>query len=127
MTTTLAQKLQIKPGKNMLVINAPEGMFGRLNVELAENSPTLALEGSADAVLLFVKDLAETRQWMHRAIQSVIPNGLLWIAYPKGSSGIKTDIHRDHLAAALAPTGWHPVRLIALDETWSVMRFKPEG
>jgi hypothetical protein len=50
---------------------------------------------------------------------------LLWVAYPKGSSGVKTDVNRDRLWQALEPTGWRPVRQVALDETWSAMRFRP--
>jgi hypothetical protein len=47
------------------------------------------------------------------------------IAYPKGTSGVKTDLNRDRLAKAVAPTGWRAVRLVALDEIWSAMRFRP--
>ena len=38
---------------------------------------------------------------------------------------MKTDVNRDKLSATLAPMGWESVRLIALDETWSAMRFRP--
>jgi hypothetical protein len=48
----------------------------------------------------------------------------VWIAYPKGASKIKTDVNRDSLWQTLEPLGWAGVRLMALDETWSVMRFK---
>ena len=50
---------------------------------------------------------------------------MLWIAYAKGTSKVKTDVNRDRLWAAVQPIGWQPVRQIALDEVWSAMRFKP--
>ncbi len=53
-------------------------------------------------------------------------DGLVWIAYPKGTSKVKADVNRDSLWEAVKATGWRPVRLIALDEVWSVMRFRPE-
>lgn len=50
---------------------------------------------------------------------------MLWLAYAKGSSKVKTDVNRDKLWAAVLPLGWQPVRQIALDEVWSALRFKP--
>ena len=58
-------------------------------------------------------------------MRSVRPGGPLWIAYPKGTSGVKTDVNRDRLWEALRPTGWRPIRQVALDEVWSAMRFRP--
>lgn len=55
------------------------------------------------------------------------PDSLLWIAYPKGSSQIKTDVNRDTLWKTIEPTGWRPVRQIVLDEVWSAMRFRPSS
>jgi hypothetical protein len=53
------------------------------------------------------------------------PDGLLWVAYPKGGAKIKTDVNRDRLWDALTGTGWRPVRQVALDDVWSAMRFRP--
>jgi len=50
---------------------------------------------------------------------------LLWIAYPKQSSGIKTDVNRDILWQLSLQTGLRPVTQIAIDETWSALRFRP--
>ena len=79
------------------------------------------------ALLLFVNTLEEARKLAPEAIRSAAENGLLWIAYPKGGSGMKTDVNRDRLWKALAGTGWRPVRQVALDDTWSAMRFRPEA
>jgi hypothetical protein len=50
---------------------------------------------------------------------------VLWFAYPKISSGIKTDINRDNGWGVLQKRKFEPVTQIAIDETWSALRFKP--
>lgn len=125
MATTLAVKLQLKPGQWILVRNAPSGYFGRLVVELPQAS--LVLEQS-DALLLFVGSLAEVAEFTPGAIQTVGQAGCLWIAYPKGGSGVKADVNRDRLAATVVQaTGWRAVRQVAIDAVWSALRFRPEA
>ena len=76
-------------------------------------------------MLLFVNSLAETEKLTLKAGSLVEPGGMLWIAYAKGTSKVKTDVNRDKLWAAVQPIGWQPIRQIALDEVWSALRFKP--
>jgi len=124
MPTTLAQKLQIKSGK-LIVLNAPKGYAEVLTTELNHLTVSTRASGQAEAVLLFVNSLAEVAERTPKAIKAVKPDGMLWIAYAKGTSKVKTDVNRDKLWAAVQPIGWQPVRQIALDDVWSAMRFKP--
>jgi hypothetical protein len=123
---TLAQKLQLKPGQVMALINTPAG-YSNILVQALPDNPL----GTADtarptqALLLFVNNLDEARRLAPEAIQQIDPDGQFWIAYPKGTSKIKTDANRDTLWEALTFTGWRPVRQVALDETWSAMRYRP--
>jgi hypothetical protein len=126
MTASLQQKLQLKPGQAVVILNAPPGCPDKLMSELKENVVFTAARVNAQAVILFVNSLAEAKGLAPGAIQMVKTDGLVWIAYPKGSSKVKTDVNRDSLWEAVKVTGWRPVRLIALDEVWSVMRFRPE-
>ena len=80
--------------------------------------------GSATAVLLLVLSLAEAHALASHAIRTLQPDWLLWVAYAKGSAEAKTDLNRDRLNAAPEPTGWRAVRLAALDDVWSAMRFR---
>jgi hypothetical protein len=125
MATSLADKLQIKAGQGMVVLNAPEGYLAKLAAELEGVSVAAQPAGPSDALLLFVNSLAEAAQWFPEAIRAVKVDGLLWIAYPKGTSKVKTDVNRDRLWEATKPTGWRPVRQVALDDVWSAMRFRP--
>jgi hypothetical protein len=124
MPTTLAQKLQIKSGK-LVVINAPKGYADHLAKELKDLTISTRAAGQAEAVLLFVNSLAETEKLTPKACQLVKPGGMLWIAYAKGTSKVKTDVNREKLWPVVESLGWQPVRQIALDEVWSAMRFKP--
>jgi hypothetical protein len=124
MVATLAQKLQIKSGK-LIVLNAPQGYAERLTTELKHLAVSTRATGQAEAVLLFVNSLAEVEKLAPKAIKAVKPDGRLWMAYAKGSSKVKTDVNRDILWAAMLPLGWQPIRMIALDEVWSALRFKP--
>src|SRR5512143_343573 len=124
MPASLAQKLQIKSGK-LIVINAPKGYTEQLTKELKDLTVSARASGQAEAVLLFVHSLAEATERAPKAGQLVKPGGMLWIAYAKGTSKVKTDVNRDRLWAAIQPLGWQPIRQIALDEVWSAMRFKP--
>jgi hypothetical protein len=126
MPALLQQKLQLKSGQTVVIINPPQNYLDILMAELKENVISTETRVNAEALILFVNSLAEAKDLASSAIQAVKPDGLLlWIAYPKGTSKVKTDVNRDSLWEALKPTGWRPVWLIALDEVWSVMRFRP--
>jgi hypothetical protein len=118
------QKLQIKSGK-LIVLNAPKGYAEHLAKELKDLTVSARAAGQAEAVLLFVNSLAEVAERTPKAGKLVKPGGMLWIAYAKGASKVKTDVNRDRLWEAVLPLGWQPIRQIALDEVWSALRFKP--
>jgi hypothetical protein len=126
MAATLAQKLQIKSGK-LIVLNAPPGYAERLTKELSHLTLSTRAAGQAEAVLLFVNSLAEVEKLSPKAVKAVKPDGMLWLAYAKGTSKVKTDVNRDKLWAMMKPSGWQAIRMIALDEVWSLMRFKQEA
>ena len=121
---TLASKLQIKAAQ-LAVLNPPEGYLPQLQAALAGPELVTAPAVPAEAALVFVHNLAELAAWVPQAIAAVRRDGLLWVAYPKGASGVKTDVNRDRLWEAVLSLGWRPVRQIALDEVWSALRFRP--
>src|SRR5947208_17042473 len=98
----LAKKLGVKPGYKLLIMNAPEGYMGLLGprpdgAEVQDGLPAGA-EGTFDLVQVFSHNRADVER---QAAEALRPGGLLWFCYPKGSSGVKTDITRD--------TGWESV------------------
>ena len=127
MATTLQQKLQLKTGQAVVILSPAPGYVEKLRAELKDNLLSIEVKPNSEAVVVFVNSLAEARELVPGGIRAVKRDGLLWVAYPKGSSKVKTDVNRDSLWEAVKVTGWRPVRLIALDEVWSVMRLRPEG
>jgi hypothetical protein len=106
MPASLQQKLQLKPGQSVVILNPPPGYLDRLMAELKDNVLSTEAMVNAEAVILFVNSLAEAKDLAPNAIRAVKPDGLLWIAYPKGSLKVKADVNRDSLWEAVKVTGW---------------------
>jgi hypothetical protein len=124
--SALAKKLQIKPGMKVALVNAPAEAAAALR-PLPEGA-SVSGGTSADAVIAFAQDDAELRKIAPQAVKAVRTEGLLWLAYPKGSGKLKTDLNRDVLRETAAERyGLEGVSLVAVDETWSAMRFRPRG
>jgi len=123
----MAQKLQLKSGQRLVLLNTPPDYAAQLDAVLPDAVATDTAAGATDAALLFVNQRADVERMMPEAVAAVKPGGLLWIAYPKGGAKAGTDLNRDRLWQAVQPSGWRPVRQIALDEAWSAMRFKAPG
>src|SRR5262249_11220124 len=124
---SLAQKLRIQAGNRVLVLLAPEGFADTLaplpdGVQL-ETDP----KGRFDVVHLFARDSAELERRLRTAIDAVREGGILWIAWPNRSANVATVLSRDTLWALVQPLGWGPVASIAIDTTWSALRFKPDA
>jgi hypothetical protein len=117
---TLSGKLQIKPGHTLVVLSPPDDVELRLDQASAEPS-------AADAVLVFVRSAADLdTEEVAQVLEAARQDRLAWVAYPKGKQ-LGTDLDRDSLAALLTARGVRPVRQIALDDTWSALRFRPVG
>src|SRR5262249_3529280 len=118
---TLARKLLVKPGYRLAVVNPPPGY----SLEGLPEGAQLAEGDGLDFVQLFVKDSAELERLGPPTFQRVKPDGLLWVCYPKGGKKAGTDLHRDILWEKMSAYGLTGVSLVAVDDTWSAMRFRP--
>ncbi len=115
MDKAIETKLFITEAKRVAVINAPPvlGRFER------------GKDGPIDVLLVFVRSKDDILMSVDQVISTLAPKGVLWFAYPMKSSGIKTDISRDSGWAPLAKNKFVPVTQVAINETWSALRFKP--
>jgi hypothetical protein len=118
-TKTVAEKLQIKPHTTLwcshpdrvaLVGPLPEGV---------RTSPT---PHEATAAIVFADSAAAVREILTEHEDRLADPALLWVLYPKGN---KADINRDSLWPILAEYGLRPISQIAVDPTWSALRFRP--
>jgi hypothetical protein len=112
-------KLQIKPGQTLAALAGD----GEVPPFAPPGNPP-ADPGEADAVVAFARNKAELDSVAAPAIEAARQDKLAWIAYPKAGK-LGTDLNRDVLAALLTARGVQPVRQVAIDETWSALRFRP--
>jgi hypothetical protein len=122
----IAKKLLLKPGHRAAVVNAPEGYIEQLKPIPEGASLAEKLGTKLDFVQVFARDAAELEQLSREAIRSVKVSGMLWVCYPKGGAKAGTDLNRDILWNLMGKHGRVGVSLIAIDDTWSAMRFRPE-
>ena len=115
---TLAQKLQIRPGRTVALLRAPDRHRPLLGA-IAE------AKAGADVVLLYSRSRAQLERDAGMAIAALNEGGVLWICYPKLSARTPSDMSREACRDAMAGRGWSRVTQIAIDDTWSALRFRP--
>ncbi|HEY4198898.1 MAG TPA: YdeI/OmpD-associated family protein [Mucilaginibacter sp.] len=123
----LAKKLQVKPGKCWLLFNAPANYLSLL--EPLPEGATVAYEAkdSFDGVQLFVKNSTELAAGLKVVVPVLQPDTILWIIYPKKSSDIETDLEMMSSWDEPAKYGLNGVAAVAVNETWTALRFRPQG
>jgi hypothetical protein len=120
----LAQKLRIKPGQSLLLLNAPS-TFVQMLGELADNKiETENVSGKAGYLHLFVKNSTELEHWFPIALHSFSEDTVFWISYPKQTAKFKTDLNRDKGWEHIFNAGYRPVSAVAIDEDWTALRFR---
>lgn len=124
--STLLKKLNFKDQKSILVLNAPvaypETMIDFDSYLEVKNE--LRSE-PVEFALTFCARLEEIEKFAPAIDKDLVEDGLLWFAYPKGSSKkYKCEFNRDNGWGALGKLGYEPVRQIAIDEDWSALRFR---
>ena len=120
MAKPLAEKLLIKPGTGVFLANAPTSALTLVPPDATWGSdPALA-----DVLIVFARSQAELAEHAPSALAGYRDGAALWFVYPKKSSGIAADLSRDVGWTPLENADFLPVTLVALDETWSALRFR---
>jgi hypothetical protein len=116
------RKLGFKPGQNVVYVNAPEG-FNDLLREFPEGvSVRRTLRGPLDLVVCFVTERRDLERRLPALRRAIAPDGMLWIAWPKRSSGVASDMTEDVVRDVALPTGLVDNKVCAIDDTWSGLR-----
>jgi hypothetical protein len=117
--TPLQRKLRIREGTQIVALGAPAGYGKTLGKLPAGCSIATKLSKGCAFVHLFVKSSAELARTLPKVLAALAPGGLLWISYPKQSSGIETDLTRDHGWEALEKVPLRWLAMISFDASWS--------
>ena len=120
----LRNKLRILTEQTRVVLHCPPAL-APLWENLAVDDGSRPDAEPYDFVLVFVKSQAELAQVLPRLKNLGKADCLFWVAYPKKSGAIQSDLHRDWFWTALDSLNLRPVTQIALDDTWSALRFRP--
>ena len=119
--TPLPQKLGIREGDVVCVIDDP-GNARELITPLPPGATFGATPQEAQIVVLFVTERRALAEQIETMGQAVFPNRSLWIAWPKRSSGVDTDMTEDVVREVALPLGLVDNKVCAIDATWSGLR-----
>jgi hypothetical protein len=120
--TPLAKKLGIKEGARVAFVEAPDG-FGETVAPLPAGVEVLETpEPGLDVVVFFTTDRVALERRIADLEAAIAPAGGLWVAWPKRSSGVETDMTEDVVRDVGLPRGLVDNKVCAIDETWSGLR-----
>jgi hypothetical protein len=121
--TPLAKKLGIKEDFRLLFVNAPDGF----QKELGELPPgvEIATRGnkSFNLIILFVDSERVLKKEFTKLAGKIVRNGMIWVAWPKKSSGVATDLTFDNVQQIGLRAGLVDVKICAVNEIWSGLKF----
>jgi hypothetical protein len=123
----LLEKLNYKGNSRIAVLNADENFSASLSKELNE----VTIDRDIDPrfpynfIMIFVRNQVEVEAFTPIALHNLLCDGILWFCYPKKTSKkFSSDIDRDHGWKTLNDVGFHGIRLVAVDNDWSALRFR---
>lgn len=91
---------------------------------LVAGFPAAPADGPVTQALLFVRTAAALQEAFEALVPRLAPDARVWIAHPKKSSGIATDLARDEGWEAVFAAGYHPVTQVAVDGDWAALRVR---
>ena len=120
--TPLTQKLGIKAGTTVVLINPPDNYRSLLGKSAAEVKFGTRVAANSNFVHFFTKRRSELEKQLQHFRSKLADAGTLWISWPKKSSGVNTDITEDVIRAVALPLGFVDVKVCAVDEIWSGLK-----
>ncbi len=119
---SLVEKLGIKPGIRIAILNAPRGY----RATLGRLPPGVRIVTTARGQLAFIQFFTTTRTELERKfavlVKSLEPAGALWVSWPKKASGVPTDMTEDVVREIALPAGLVDVKVAAVDDVWSGLK-----
>ena len=121
--TPLAKKIGIKEGTRIALVNAPKD-FQFEPSELPANVEFVKAQArSLDIILFFVTTERSLTKDFSKLAARLTANGMIWIAWPKKSSGVATDLSFERVQRIGLDAGLVDVKICAVDDTWSGLKF----
>jgi hypothetical protein len=121
--TPLAKKLGLKEGSRVALVDAPENFRSELGKLPDHVKVVKPLTSSLDIILFFVLSERALLRDFAKLAGRLAPNGMIWIAWPKKSSGVSTDLSFNCVQRIGLDAGLVDVKICAINETWSGLKF----
>ena len=121
--TPLVRKLGYKPGMRVRFLHAPDDYMDLLG-PLPEGVQVLqSTRGPIDLGHVFLTRASELRRVVPTFHRHLASDGMLWISWPKKTSGVDTDLTGDVVRSMVLETGLVDIKVCAVNETWSALKF----
>jgi Protein of unknown function (DUF3052) len=124
--TPLAKKLGIKDNFRAALLHIPDDVKAQLRQEFGKcriQPLTKKTSRDLDFIFLFAKSHAVLDIELWPAAQALAPAGMLWISWPKKSSGVATDLTEDVIRQSGLDAGLVDIKVCAVTEVWSGLKF----
>jgi len=122
---TLLEKLQLKEERNLLIQGLPSSIEKQfVKLTFSKGVTPLLKTRKIDFALVFAVNQKQLAGILQDVIPALQDDAKFWIAYPKLTSKIASDLSRDKNWDFVSDYGFEAVRMIALDNVWSAGRFK---
>jgi hypothetical protein len=120
--TPLAKKLGIKDGARVFLANAPDD-YARLVAPLPAGVRMVrTIDDRTDLIHIFVVRRRDLDTAVTRTLRLMRTDAVVWISWPKKSSGVATDVTEDTIREVALPLGLVDIKVCAVDDTWSGLK-----
>jgi hypothetical protein len=119
----LVDKLGIKPGHRIAIVEAPIGFPATLGELPAGVRRARELRGSIDVIVFFTRETAMLARRISGLKRVLAPAGMLWLCWPKKSSAIENDLDDNVVRGSGLAAGLVDVKVCAVDGNWSGLKF----
>jgi hypothetical protein len=121
--TPLPKKLGIKPGARVAVLSPPDGFLDTTLRPLPDQVEMRSrARGPLDVIVFFTKRRVELERRFDTLVNALDRAGALWVAWPKGTSGVATDLTENTVRDVALPKGLVDTKVAAIDEIWSGLK-----
>ncbi len=121
--TPLIKKLGIKEGYRVALVDSPKGFSKELGTLPAGVRVGPRTTNSLDLILLFVRSEEELKRKFILLAANLKTNGMIWVAWPKKSSGFVTDLSFGNVQRIGLDAGLVDVKICAVNDIWSGLKF----
>lgn len=124
--TPLARKIGLKPGQATLLLGVPDNVAAigaYVDFAVCEQTLPEAEARRFDYIHVFVTERTVLEAIAAKLMANLKPDGMLWISWPKKVAKVPTTVTEDVLREILLPIGLVDVKVIAVDDRWSGLKF----